>query len=102
MIQNRACSQKEWAFCFNSHEFHESRIPSHACVPCLRRSGFAQAGVTTHSGVQARVTIHDDRATSEQLEGEGVNSPSLTEPPRCLQPLHLMEPDSTETNEWMD
>jgi len=32
---------------------------NHACVPCLRRSGFAQAGVTAHSGVQARITKHD-------------------------------------------
>ncbi len=46
---------------------HETRYPAfsltflkvlgsrfHACVPCLRRSGSAQAGETPHSGVQTR------------------------------------------------
>ena len=39
-----------------SLKIQDKRGGFHACVPCPRRSGSAQAGETQHSGVQARIT----------------------------------------------
>jgi hypothetical protein len=49
------------------------------------------------------IIILPEERTPEELKGEGGQEPKPDRtPPRCLQPLHLMEPDSTETNEWME
>ncbi len=38
----------------------ECQITNHACAPCLRRSGFAQAGVALQRRRhESRITIHD-------------------------------------------
>jgi hypothetical protein len=50
-----------------------TNFTNHACVPCLRRSGFAQAGITTHSGVQADSRLPAGRQ-GDVFSGEHLNN----------------------------